>query len=93
MDIKGVREARREEIAYFRSMKVYEKVPVSEAHEKTGKAPIQTRWIDTNKGDSEKPLYRSRLVAKEFNTGARPDLFAATPPTECLKFMLHKMAT
>ena len=43
LDIKGVREARREEIAYFRSMKVYEKVPVSDAHEKTGKAPIQTR--------------------------------------------------
>ena len=32
-------------------------------------------------------------MAKEFNTGARPDLFAATPPTECLKLLLHKMAT
>ena len=93
LDIKGVRKARKEEIAYFQSMKVYEKVPISEAYEKTGKAPILTRWIDINKGDKKKPLYRSRLVAKEFNTGARPDLFAATPPTECLKLLLHKLTT
>ena len=93
LELKGVREARREEIAYFRSMKVYEKVPVDEAYNKTGEAPIQTRWIDVNKGDKEKPVYRSRLVAKTINTGARPDLFAATPLAECLKRLLHKMAT
>ena len=93
LDIKGVRKARKEEIAYFQSMKVYEKLPIAEAYEKTGKAPILTRWIDINKGDKKKPLYRSRLVAKEFNTGARPDLFAATPPTECLKLLLHKLTT
>ena len=59
LDLEGVKKARREEIAYFQSMRVYEKVPVSEAYEKTGKAPILTRWIDINKGDKEKPLYRS----------------------------------
>ena len=45
-----------------------------------------------NKGDSSKPTYRSMLVAKEFNAGVRPELFAATPPSECLRIMLSKTA-
>ena len=58
-----VREARREEIAYFKSIKVYEKVTTSDSSSTTGRAPIAVLWIDINKGDSRKPLYRSRLVA------------------------------
>ena len=85
LDLEQVRKARQDEIAYFKSMKVYEKVPITEAYDKTGKAPIQCRWIDVNKGDNSNPLYRSRLVAKEFKTDVRPDLYAATPPSECLK--------
>ena len=38
----------------------------------------------TNKGDNEKPLYRSRLVGMEFSTGAEPENFASTPPLEAL---------
>ena len=57
-----------------------------------GKSPIGTRWIDINKGDSIKTNYRSRLVAKEFKVDVRPDLFAATPPTECLRLLLSKAA-
>ena len=64
LDPKEVRRARREEIDYFKSMKVYEKVPISEAWSTTGRAPIAVRWIDTNKGDTLNPVYRSRLVAK-----------------------------
>ena len=45
-------------------MKVYEKVPTSEAWSTTRRAPIAVRWIDINKGDSHKLLYCSRLVAK-----------------------------
>jgi len=33
------------------------------------------------------------LVAKEFNTGVRPDLYAAAPPSECLRLLLGKLAT
>ena len=73
-------------------MRVYEKVPISEAWSTTGRAPIAVRWIDTNKGDARSPVYRSRLVAKEFKTSSRPDLFAATPPSECLKLLLSKLA-
>ena len=56
----------------------------------TGKAPIGVRWVDINKGDSSNPNCRSRLVAKEFNTGVCPELYAATPPSECLRIMISK---
>ena len=32
-------------------------------------------------------------MAKEFHTDERPEWFAATPPGECLKLMLTKMAS
>ena len=88
-----VKQARKDEITYFRSMGVYDKVPMTECRERTGKAPIAVRWVDVNKGDNEKPNYRSRLVAKEFKTDVRPDLYAATPPSECLRLMLSKLAS
>ena len=65
---------------------------MDECHRARGKAPIGTRWIDMNKGDATKKNYRSRLVAKEYKVDVRPDLFAATPPTECLRLLLSKAA-
>ena len=59
----------------------------------TGKGPIQVRWVDINKGDDAHPNYRSRLVAKEFKNGVRPELYAPTPPGECLKLMLSQLAS
>ena len=89
-----VKRARVEEMAYFRSMKVYEKVPITECLQATGRKPIAVRWVDVNKGDSARPNYRSRLVAKEFRgNDDRPEWFAATPPSECLKLMLHRLAS
>ena len=73
-------------------MGVYDKVDIAEAWKETGKAPIAVRWVDINKGDSKTPLYRSRLVAKEFNTGVNQELYAATPPSECLRLMLSLLA-
>ena len=95
LDPAMVRAARKEELAYFRSMGVYEKVPVARAIEETGRKPIAVRWIDINKGYRECPVYRSRLVANEFRKSAQqdPELFAATPPSECLKMCLSKLAT
>ena len=60
-----VQQARMEEILQFRKHGVYQKVPVRECWERTGKAPIGIKWVDVNKGDEEKPEYRSRLVAKQ----------------------------
>ena len=62
-----------------------DKVRIEEAWKETGKSPIAVRWVDINKRDSIHENGRSKLVAKELNTGANPDLYAATPPSECLR--------
>jgi hypothetical protein len=80
-----VLEARREEMLEF---DVYKKVPTVQCWSRTGKKPIGVRWIDINKGDDRNPKYRSRLVAMEFNTEKREDLFAATPPVEAKKLLM-----
>ena len=93
LDPKVVKLARQEEVDYIHKMNLYIKVPVKECHQKTGKGPISVRWIDVNKGDTERPNYRSRLVAREINTHKRDDLFAATPPFEALKLLVSMAAT
>ena len=93
LDPKKMMEARMEEIKYFKEMDVYEKVNIEEAWKETGAGPIAVRWVDVNKGDSKNPKYRSRLVAKEFKTSVNPDWYAATPPSECLRLMLSKLAS
>ena len=87
------RKARGEEIIEFHKHGVYRKVPIRESWEKTGKAPLAIRWIDINKGDAENEEYRSRLVAKEIKMDKREDLFAATPPLEAKKLLLHAAVT
>ena len=67
---------------YFKNIVVYDNVDVSEASAQTGKDPILARLVDTRKGDSNKPNYWRRLVAKEFRTTVNPDLYEATPPSE-----------
>ena len=88
LDPEKVVEARKDEMSEYKKHKVYVKVPIKECYEQTGKAPVQVRWIDINKGDSESPDYRSRLVAKEIKKDNRDDLFAATPPFEGLRPLL-----
>ena len=76
-----VKTARSEEMEEVRKHQVYEKVDLEQCYNSTGRGPIGTRWVDTNKGDSVHLEYRSRLVAQEINTYKREDLFAATSPT------------
>ena len=60
-----------------------------------GKAWVTVKWCDVNKGGHERPEYRSRLVARELKAWG-PTMggaFAATPPTESLRFMLSSLAT
>ena len=83
-------EARRLELEFFRKMGVYTKVPRAQAG---NNKIIATRWIDTDKGDAENPNYRSRLVGREIKTDERPDLFAATPPLESLRYIISKCAS
>ena len=88
LDPKKVRKARREEMAYFKKMHVYDKVDRSVCAA-SKKKPIGVRWVDTVKSDGS---YRSRLVAKEFKTNNNPGFFSATPPTESLKMILSLVA-
>ena len=67
-------------------------MPRWQAKEK-GWGIIKPRWIDINKGDDDKPNYRSRMVGKEFNDREVDDLFAATPPLESLRLILSWAAT
>ena len=93
LDPRLVKKPRQEEMRYFKEMGVYVKVPKQECWSQTGKGPIAVRWIDINKGDTENPCYRSRLVAKEFKTDINPELYAATPPSECLRMLISRMAS
>ena len=55
-------------------------------HTKYKVSPVDTKWIDSNTAFEGEPMQtRSRLVAREFKSGGRPDLHAGTPPLEALK--------
>ena len=88
-----VQRAREEEVQHVKKHAVYEKVPMGQCWKETGKNPIKTGWADTNKGTSECPNVRSRWVAKEYNTGHRPDLFSATSPLEGVKLVISEAAS
>ena len=49
--------------------------------------------MDVNKGDRKSPLYRPRLVAKEFKTHKDDDLHAATPPIETFRAVVSSPTT
>ena len=66
LDPKQVRDARKVEISYVQKHKVYEYATVAECRRVTGSDPVGTRWLDTNKGDSTNPCYRSRWVAQQY---------------------------
>ena len=83
-----VEAARAEELKVVKEMKVWSHVPREMCIQETGKPPIKQRWVDINKGDGTTPVYCSRIVAKEINTHARPDLFTATPPLEYAKYLV-----
>jgi len=95
---EGVQEARREEIEWMQHRKVFEVVKADLCWKDTGKAPMSLRWVDTNKGDSTRPRYRSRLVAREVRRGKTrvlPDamLFSAMPPLEAMKGLASLLVT
>ena len=95
LDTKLVFKARMDEKLGVHQHNIFDKVPISECIKNTGKQPISTRWVDINKGDIDKPDYRSRWVGREFkgNDRDREDLFAATPPLEAKKSLIALAAS
>ena len=77
LDAWKVTEARGKEIGYIKDKGVWSKIPRHMAVAKGWKI-VRTRWIDINKGDDRHPLYRHRLVGKEFNTGTLDGILAGT---------------
>ena len=94
-DVTGVQldkaltvQARKEEVNYFKKRGVYTK-----KRREPWMQVISTKWLDINKGDTEKANIRSRLVGRELATVKRDDLFAGTPPLESLKAVISKCAS
>ena len=87
-----VEAARAEEISVLKKMEVWSKARREECFQATGRAPINLRWVDINKGDELYPKYRSLIVAKEIKIDNRPELFAATSPLEFIKNLISRCA-
>eukprot|EP00435_Cladocopium_sp_Y103_P040755 s116_g11.t1 len=87
LDPEMVVKARREEVEFIRKMKVWQEVDRPK-----DKPVLKGRWVDINKGDEEKPQYRSRYVGKEIKKGSKgalvADFFAAMPPLSSFKLLL-----
>ena len=88
-----VQAARAEEIKEATAMGVWVKVPRAEAFTVTGRPPVGTRWVDTNKGDEKMPKVRSRIVAQELRRESDFNLFVATPPIEFVKYIVSRVAS
>ena len=76
-----VRAAMAEELAYFNRV-VWEAVDAESAKQEDAAKTIRTRWVLCNKGDSDAPDTRARLVACEVANETSDAFFASTPPLD-----------
>lgn len=91
LDKDLVAAARLDEKRGVESWKVFDKVPTQECYDRTGQAPVSTKWLDVNKDDKQNPKMRNRWVGREFKgNDARDDLFAATPPLEAKRSLIAR---
>ena len=79
-------------MTYIHNKQVWEKMTKQQAVA-MGCKVVGSRWVYVDKGDASKPDYRSRLVAKEINTGQEDGLYASTPPLEAMRWLLSEAAT
>ena len=90
LNSESVREARADEIRFIKKFDVW--TVGSRPAKGSGYTVVRGRWVDVNKGDSEKPNYRSRYVGQEIKKGVKTafvsEFFAAMPPLSSSKFLL-----
>ena len=55
-----VQKARKEELEYIDKKPLYEEVSVEECFRVTGRPTTDTKWVDVNKGDTERMEMGSR---------------------------------
>ena len=73
LPLELVKKARQEEMNYMKG-KIFKVVKKSEAWRITGKAPISTKWVDTDKTHGIGVLLiRSRWVARDFKDPKEKD--------------------
>ena len=101
-DVKGaellfVKATRKEEVGYMQGRNLWGLRSIKECWERTGKAPVSVRWVDTNKGNQWEDGWeiRCRLVGRDFKGGDkdRDDSFAETPPLGGKRFLLSRAMT
>ena len=66
LNVKDVEAARREEVGYMQKRGIWSEMPIEECWQKTCRAPISIRWVDTDKGIDGHVDVRSRLLARDF---------------------------
>jgi hypothetical protein len=96
LPIEEVKKGRKEEVGFMNRRKLWTLRPIKECFEKTGKPPVSTRWVDTNKAHELDGIdVRCRLVARNFKGGDkdRDDLFAETPPLEAKRLLMSRAVT
>ena len=100
MDPDLVRAGRRVEMDFMAKLGdrgVWEYSTTDECYQETGRKPLGVRWVDTDKGDKDRPDYRSRLVVQETRSQSTIEpgdvgaVFAATPPLECLRLVCSEV--
>jgi hypothetical protein len=88
-----VRAAREEEIKFMVSWQVWDDAATGECWRTLGRKPLAGKWVDVNKGDAQRPVVRSRYVAKEFADRKSDEFYAPTPPLESLRLLLSHVAS
>merc|ERR1712155_160860 len=80
-------------MGFVKQHRVYEYSTVSECRRITGCDPVGTKWLDTNKGDTKAPNYRSRWVAQQYRKAWVESIFSATPNLETVRLLLADAAS
>ena len=86
-----VREAMEEELAYFNE-NVWDATPRKDAEILEGYKLVRMRWVICDKGDSDNPDVRARLVACGVGNGKSDEFFASTPPLEAKRLLFSEYA-
>ena len=89
LDPVKINAARREEVDEFG---VYCKIPCAIA---VGGQFVTVKWIDVNKGNQQRPEFRSHLVPRDLKVwdSTMCGTLTATSPLECLKMVLSNFMT
>lgn len=88
-----VQTTRQEEIQFMESWGVWEETSDEQCRAKTGKPPLDGRWVDANKGDPQHPTIRCRYVAKDLALTKTGEFFVAMPPLEALRMLITFVAS